>query len=553
MNTANETGKKKTMRKKSGNRWTKEEDDILRRAIMEYGVSQHRDRIRHMHPSILNKDIPIHEYPKEILPVVIRGNLQGDDRAGVCATKWSVIAKNLPGRIGKQCRERWFNHLDPTLKKGKWTPEEDQIIINLQAELGNRWCEISKSLPGRSENAIKNRWNSKMRKRLGLGPKGEKLHAGSKSGSLSGTTKKKSSVAKKQRKGTKKKSVAADKTCKTPVKETKQRSSKKRKLKNGTSALSRGAVTDSATTKTTTLEPVARNSTEITFPLTPMGPPKPKKQKKKNKKKKRSTPKKGTRTPAHQSNGANTPVEVAFEFSAARVSPHQFHNISVPGSMSTPSMGLERGWEDMLRTTPNHMTMGDATHSEWFSQNCTDDIESLLYGFDQFKRSPSPLTASGKSGSTSAVYSSASGRFLISPPPISRVLAPPSSNSPPERSASASSDSSKSGKGATISDASKTNKVVVVQRHLPRKCHMFSPLPIDANERSLSRTSIGNETADLILSSSPQGSVSSSISQNLDTSFQSACSTSSVGSSGSNLEARAHRLSPLHREIGVCL
>ena len=80
-------------------------------------------------------------------------------------TKWSEIANQIPGRIGKQCRERWFNHLDPSIKKSGWTPEEDQILLEHQLRLGNRWCEIAKSLPGRSENSVKNRWNSAMRKR----------------------------------------------------------------------------------------------------------------------------------------------------------------------------------------------------------------------------------------------------------------------------------------------------------------------------------------------------------------------------------------------------
>ena len=71
----------------------------------------------------------------------------------------------MPGRIGKQCRERWFNHLDPSIKRGEWTTEEDKILFEAQRVCGNRWCEIAKLLPGRTENAVKNRFNSSARKR----------------------------------------------------------------------------------------------------------------------------------------------------------------------------------------------------------------------------------------------------------------------------------------------------------------------------------------------------------------------------------------------------
>eukprot|EP01125_Pyxidicula_operculata_P018574 TRINITY_DN6608_c3_g1_i1.p1 TRINITY_DN6608_c3_g1~~TRINITY_DN6608_c3_g1_i1.p1 ORF type:complete len:1090 (+),score=370.49 TRINITY_DN6608_c3_g1_i1:131-3400(+) len=80
-------------------------------------------------------------------------------------TSWALIAQSLPGRSGKQCRERYYNKLDPSISSTKWTEEEDTQLIRLHKQLGNRWAEIARLLGGtRPSNTIKNRWNSRLRK-----------------------------------------------------------------------------------------------------------------------------------------------------------------------------------------------------------------------------------------------------------------------------------------------------------------------------------------------------------------------------------------------------
>ncbi|RZC26259.1 Transcription factor MYB64 [Glycine soja] len=78
--------------------------------------------------------------------------------------KWAEIAEKLEGRVGKQCRERWNNHLRPDIKKDSWSEEEERILVDTHARVGNRWCEIAKRIQGRSENAIKNHWNATKRR-----------------------------------------------------------------------------------------------------------------------------------------------------------------------------------------------------------------------------------------------------------------------------------------------------------------------------------------------------------------------------------------------------
>lgn len=98
----------------------------------------------------------------KLLELVKQQQTESDptDPSKVKKLNWTIVSKGMKTRSCKQCRERWVNHLNPGVRKTKWTAEEDKLLLELARENPRKWAQIARQMPGRTENMVKIRWNS---------------------------------------------------------------------------------------------------------------------------------------------------------------------------------------------------------------------------------------------------------------------------------------------------------------------------------------------------------------------------------------------------------
>lgn len=163
-----------------GRNWTEAEDETLRQLVGTHGTKNW---------SLISSQLANRtasqcaaRWEKCIDPAITKGPFTPEEDKLILEyvqkngpRNWPRITQSISNRSSKQCRERYFNHLDPEIKKTAWTYEEDEKIFKFHLEYGSKWSQIARNIPGRSDNAIKNRWNSSISKRIEKGPDGKSI------------------------------------------------------------------------------------------------------------------------------------------------------------------------------------------------------------------------------------------------------------------------------------------------------------------------------------------------------------------------------------------
>mmetsp|Transcript_13603 Transcript_13603/g.17729 ORF Transcript_13603/g.17729 Transcript_13603/m.17729 type:complete len:431 (-) Transcript_13603:97-1389(-) len=178
-------------RQRGPRHWTEEEDSLLKAAVSKVGARQwkvvamsvpgrtHTQCLQRWNkvlkpglrkgPWTESEDAKLRELVQTELPKAKEAARRCSDTSNevdpTTLISWGAISESIPGRSIKQCRERWCYNLNPNVKKGGWTKEEDEILLTLQKKNGNRWAQIARLIPGRTEHTVKTRFRSILRAR----------------------------------------------------------------------------------------------------------------------------------------------------------------------------------------------------------------------------------------------------------------------------------------------------------------------------------------------------------------------------------------------------
>ena len=164
-----------------GKNWSEQEDQILIDLVHTYGKQW--GVIAQKMGTRTSSQVAA-RWEKCLDPKLTKGPFTPDEDALITEYvskngphNWPGLSQLIKNRSAKQCRERWFNHLDPAISSSPWTSNEDAMIFDCIMKYGNKWSIISKFIPGRTDNAIKNRYNSSISKRIRVDQNGRKFLA----------------------------------------------------------------------------------------------------------------------------------------------------------------------------------------------------------------------------------------------------------------------------------------------------------------------------------------------------------------------------------------
>lgn len=135
--------------------WSKEEENKLRRLVDEHGTKNWEKVSKTLGTGRSEEECTL-RWHRAIKPSLVKGPWTDEEDKRLMdlvkeygPKRWTQISEQLPGRNGKQCRERWHNHLNPAITKQAWKAEEDRTILECHVSMGNKWAGIAKYLPGR--------------------------------------------------------------------------------------------------------------------------------------------------------------------------------------------------------------------------------------------------------------------------------------------------------------------------------------------------------------------------------------------------------------------